>query len=218
MIKQIEAKDVDNIEKQFAALKKQSNVTGERMRYELARGHYAGLIANHKLQRNSYSRALHEGERLLKDDYQVSLLKQIHYLDLELNDLTSATTTAQKIIELSKDEGVKDTYREQLQIIDDFIKSDKDIVIDADLEQNESWHYALSRNEFSIANIEGELHKLEVRCANKRHVFTIAEDNLWHVPQSWQGCSVYIMGDDYSKFKFIEVGKKQVVDTVSGSL
>jgi len=105
-----------------------------------------------------------------------------------------------------------------LQIIDDFINSDKNIVIDADLEQNESWHYELLRNEFSIAKIQGKLHKLEVRCANKRHVFTIEEDNVWKVPQSWQGCSVYIMGDDHSKFKFIEHGKQQPADTVSASL
>ncbi|OUS30034.1 hypothetical protein A9Q98_05415 [Thalassotalea sp. 42_200_T64] len=96
--KKIQAKDVENIDKQFIALKKQSNVTGERMRYALARGHYAGLIENHKLQRKSYSRALHEGKGLLKDDYKLSLLKQIHYLDLEFNDLTSAIDTAQKII------------------------------------------------------------------------------------------------------------------------
>ena len=52
--------------------------------------------------------------------------------------------------------------------------------------------------------IEGNLHKLEVRCANKYHVFTVEPDNMWKIPQSWRGCSVVAFSDNQVTFDLIE--------------
>ena len=88
--------------------------------------------------------------------------------------------------------------------VNDVISGDKNLVISANLTDNDYWSMALVRNEFSLTKIDGSLHTLDVRCANKRHQYTVEENNTWTIPSSWKDCSIYVYGEENTSFNLIE--------------
>lgn len=89
--------------------------------------------------------------------------------------------------------------------IEQHIASDNLIIRDANLTKAGTWSHRLSRNSFVIQDINGDLDKLDVRCDNKRNVFTIEENNQWLIPTSWGKCQVLIDGNKGASFKLIEL-------------
>ena len=85
-----------------------------------------------------------------------------------------------------------------------FIASDEEIIVQGNIKEKDFWSHILVRNEFSLINIKGSLHKLDVRCANKRHVYSVEKNNTWKIPTNWQGCSLYLYGDNNSQFTLVE--------------
>ncbi len=54
----------------------------------------------------------------------------------------------------------------------------------ADILDNDYFHHALGRNKFTITNISGMLTKMDIRCANKRHLYSIENNNTWKTPEA----------------------------------
>ncbi|MFT6919405.1 MAG: hypothetical protein ACJA2G_002041 [Cognaticolwellia sp.] len=88
--------------------------------------------------------------------------------------------------------------------VDEFIHSEKELIVDADIRSDNYWHYALVRNQFTLTNIKDKLNKIDIRCANKRHVYSIKNNNTWKIPDAWQQCHVFIFGEDNTKFNLVE--------------
>ena len=95
-------------------------------------------------------------------------------------------------------------YAQTIAKVDAFIDGDKDFIVDAMIKESDYWSYRLVRNEFSLTTIEGSLNKMDVRCENKRHVYTVENNNTWSIPRTWKNCSLYIYGDDNTQFKLVE--------------
>lgn len=134
----------------------------------------------------------------------ISTLKQKLLLQIKLNHLKSAYYTFERLEKLAADEPYLADYKVLLERIDEFIRSDKDLVISADIRQDEYWHYGLVRNEFTLTNITGKLTKMDIRCANKRHLYSIENNNTWKIPDTWQQCYVYVFGENNATFNLVE--------------
>ena len=88
--------------------------------------------------------------------------------------------------------------------VDEFVNLTNELVINADILDNDYFHHALVRNKFTITNISGALTKIDIRCANERHVYSIESNNTWKIPEAWQQCHIFIFGEKNSKFNLIE--------------
>lgn len=66
------------------------------------------------------------------------------------------------------------------------------------------WRIKLVRHQFEIGAVTGQLQELEVRCNHQRHVYQPEPNKSWHLPQQWQGCSVYVTGTPGSQFQLAE--------------
>jgi hypothetical protein len=67
------------------------------------------------------------------------------------------------------------------------------------------WVHDLLRRAFSIANVQGSLEFLQVRCKQANSRFdTIPEENTFTVPASWDECGVYVKGAEATTFDFLE--------------
>lgn len=140
----------------------------------------------------------------------LKLLFDNYFLAIDHNKFKHVERTYSSIVENFDKQFPKQVnmIREHQQKVERFLASNKPISINTKLTENGTWYHELNRNNFSITNIEGELTKLDVRCANKRHTYTIEQDNLWKIPNSWGECKILVEGDIGSKFTIVETNIK----------
>lgn len=92
-----------------------------------------------------------------------------------------------------------------------YLKSDKPIIINAQISKRDFWSYQLERSAFIIDNVDGNLTNLEVRCDNHHSQFLVESGNKWQIPESWGSCSVYVFGDTNAKFTLADVHGEQKI-------
>jgi TonB family protein len=66
------------------------------------------------------------------------------------------------------------------------------------------WAYALSRDGFEFADIDGELQRLSLWCEQRAVEMNIEPESSWQVPESWRPCRIYVRGSVGTTFKLIE--------------
>jgi len=135
---------------------------------------------------------------------QLSILEQKLILEIKLNQLKSAYGTYKRIEKMTIAARYIERYQTLIKRVDDFINSEKELLVNANIRDDDYWHHALVRNEFTLTNITGELTKMDIRCANKRHIYSIKSNNTWAIPDAWQQCHVFIFGEHNAKFNLVE--------------
>lgn len=168
------------------------------------------LAAAYAQQIGDKSKQLYHLERVRnishsKDDEQF-FTSQYHkfLLEVSLNRFPEAYATFKRIEKLPEAQGKMEKLHELVAKMDKVIASEQDLPKQGRIDQEEFWSTMLLRNEFSLTQVEGDLDKLDVRCANKRHVYTVEENNTWQLPKSWQDCSIYVYGAPQSSFTLVE--------------
>lgn len=126
-------------------------------------------------------------------------------IELESGQVSEALRTVNGLLLLDSASNNQAAYSKQKAFLKEIIDGDRPIVTSANIEENQFWHYRLLRNTFQLTDINGRLIKLDVRCRNKRHVYTVDDRSVWQLPETWQGCGVYIYGEDNTQFKLVEL-------------
>lgn len=140
---------------------------------------------------------------LRHDEQKLSVLYQTFNLQIALNRFQDAYVSYNRLLKFDPAQPDISKFTQVIKDVDKIIEDEKPIVIVGKLEYN-YWSLGLTRNEFSITDIEGSLKTLEVLCENKRHVYTLAEKNKWKLPKKWEKCSVFVFGEPDTSFKLIE--------------
>mgnify|MGYP000446618532 CR=1 FL=1 len=165
---------------------------------------YAKAINDSELQLFHLYRVKLDSGNNSSESEKLATLNDIFQLEISLNKIRSAVKTYESLIELKAAKPYLKQFKNIMIQLDEYIRSDKDVTIKADIKDNDYWYADLIRNEFSLTNIKGSLNKLDVRCANKRHVYTVKENNTWKLPSSWQKCSIFVYGEDNTTFDLVE--------------
>ncbi len=173
----------------------------ERSFLAIIKADYAKQNNQPKLQLNYINRINLDA---LSDKTKLYWLNQKLILEANQFKLAKAIETYNKIIKLDVAKPYLSALQNTYTQIKALIADNELILINAKVSKHGSWLHKLARNDFSISNIQGNLHKLEVRCANKRHIFTVETDNTWKIPKSWRGCSVVAYSDNEATFDLIE--------------
>ncbi len=67
------------------------------------------------------------------------------------------------------------------------------------------WVHGLLRSSFTIAQVNGRLDAVEIRCAKGSASYaSVTTEHTWMVPKSWGGCGAYIKGEPGTTFIFYE--------------
>jgi hypothetical protein len=165
---------------------------------------FANKAGNKKRELKYLSRLSTGKSGILTDESKLSLLNQRLSLQLDFNKFSKALATLGYITQLKLTEDMLPKFTQIKNQIEAVIDSEQDIPVPGNIKQNDFWSHTLVRNNFSLTDITGELHKLDVRCANKRHVYTVEENNTWTIPDSWKNCSIYVYGDNDVSFNLVE--------------
>ncbi len=180
---------------------------------ELVKAEYAKRLGDKKAQFRYLIKASAGSSSVFPDEIVYNLSVERLKLAIEFNLLDSALSSLKYIMKLKKAQPELAYYQSLEKKIKAFISSDKDLVVEGELNNNYSWRYPLVRHQFSIVPVSGEIDKLDIRCANKRHLFKLGDEKTWTIPKKWQKCSVFVYGDKNAKFKVIEHASKSIAAT-----
>ncbi|XQW83626.1 energy transducer TonB [Thalassotalea piscium] len=200
----LEQKDYKKTEQLIEKLTKNSKMhLTEANLYHILIADYAKSIANETLE-IQHLKLVSTNTSSLSPQNAYNILTRIFFLEIKKNQLYNAVNTYEKIKKLDVAKPYIEHFDKMMNQIDDLINSDQPITVKANLKNKNFWFYQLVRNKFSITNIKGNLNKIDVRCANKHHIYTMADDHTWAIPDDWKHCSLMIFGDEQSSFSLIE--------------
>ena len=132
------------------------------------------------------------------------------YLQTQLNEYTDALDTYQRIAESDISEQALAPYKRAETAIRETIEAQKVLVKTGQIRGDRKWHHRLARKHFSFDDIEGQLNRVEVRCKNRREIYSIAADSVWHIPASWGNCSIFVSGKTDTRFSLLELAPELV--------
>lgn len=203
-VEALQQKDYKTVEEDLAQLNKIKNMhlTESNLYHNLA-ANYAKDIGNTELELKHLNLvSTHHSSMSPENIYNI--LARSFFIQIKRNQLSSAIGTYNQIKEIPAAKPYLANFEKVIDQIDSVITSEQNIVVKGNISERNLWFYQLVRNEFSITNIKGSLHKIDVRCANKHHVYTIEDNHTWTIPAAWQHCSLMIFGDSQTNFDLIE--------------
>lgn len=144
-----------------------------------------------------------------EESFNLSILLQRFKLQVSLNRFQDAFDTYNSLIKIDSEQVNRPELLNIIKAIDKKIDSEEYIVSKAEIEDTH-WYTKLSRNKFSVIDIKGALHTLDVRCANSTEQYTVSEDVTFTIPDSWGQCTVFVFGDQGAQFELVELPSKNV--------
>ena len=210
--KKIEKGDLEGARKSLDSAMKKRRLT----MYELARlwildGNLAQILNDDAQQLASYQKAAISNGRWLEKDVYRSVLRAIVVNELKANNYASAIRDYEKLLRLGVDEQELDTLPQIFDSIYKTVASEIILATPALLHSGRQcddckadWQYQPLRHNFTIADVQGSLANLEIRCDWKHVVDEAREGIKWAIPASWGSCRIIIFGDDGTSFSILE--------------
>ncbi len=141
--------------------------------------------------------------KTFSEEYVISLRAKLFVLEVNDGEYASALDRVERLIN-SNDEETLEFIGPILEKVETYLASSNTLSVDVELEEDTHFH-KLARHQFAFANVEGELDSVEVRCDGKREKYTVAEEHIWSIPESWGQCTVLIKGEKNTKFNLLEM-------------
>lgn len=132
-------------------------------------------------------------------------------LDIRAGDLGSALDTYERLTSdevaqrADRYETVKPAFETAVREIEQVVAGDRTLSFPGKVGEHDYWVHRLVRRSFSIANIQGSLEELSVRCRYRRMTFTpLTGEQTWTVPASFGTCRIFLKGDPGTTFDLYE--------------
>lgn len=178
-----------------------SKLWEQRVRYEVLSGDmYRVDMALHRATAS-------EGEWIDRKSY-IQLLTYRIMVELEINKYHAANSSFDELVEAAGIDAEEVlALRPTMDLLQEQIDGDKIVSMRAEVrsrdecnECNNSWNFTPVRNDFSFANIKGNLESIEMRCDHKRFQSAVSDLIEWHIPDNWGTCRVQVYGDPGTTF------------------
>jgi len=200
----LENKDFEEFNEQIASIKKNVSMHLSEYNYlHLLIAEYEKVQGNKEQQLNHLRKVAKASTRLASKEQQLSTLYQVFILEVELSKYRAAFGTYRELVKMDEAKPYMKHLDEVLAKVENVISGDKNIIRQGNIKKD-FWSASLVRNEFSLVDIKGNIDSLDVRCANKRHIYDVKENSTWTLPTSWESCDVYVHGDDDASFTLVE--------------
>lgn len=170
----------------------------------------AGLKGDKEQQLAALRRATAGSSQWVTEDLLSGLLTTKTALELETGDFSAAMQSYAELKSIgSADTSQLDPFIEQVNAL---VASDDLFFADARIGDNPNcetcgsqWQYRPLRRSIEIAEVDGELGDLELRCEWQRFVDQAREGVTWNIPESWGDCALVVHGEPGSTFKLFEI-------------
>ena len=171
----------------------------------------ASQSASNEEQIDALQLALGYEEDYLEPELFVAAAHSLFVLRVRAGDYSAARTTFLRLRD-SRTAQRSERYEETIALlspvyrqIEDAVAGNSLLVVNAKIGKHDYWVHDLLRRSFAMADVTGRVDAVDIRCerATKRYD-AFPADGVWHVPESWGSCGVYIKGEPGTTFKFEE--------------
>ncbi|MEP2654032.1 MAG: energy transducer TonB [Paraglaciecola sp.] len=172
--------------------------------YWLLDANFANAIKDSHRELASSFRGVLSGEDALGTQNYQYLQSRLFVLQLKDNQLSAALETYKHLVESKNGAEAAKPLEAYAAKIKEVLTGEQPIARTATLLGSRNWTHKLSRDRFTMTNVNGQLDEMEIRCDNKRSRSTIANDSTWTIPKSWGQCTVFVKGAKNSSFTLVE--------------
>lgn len=169
----------------------------------------AGVRGDTDLQLLAVQRALAVSEKWIPTSLRIGLLTTKAVLEIRKGNYAEAMDA---YIALKSMDGADTSELDSVaKEIEALVESDQLLLSAAEIGSarcetcESSWRYKPLRRAIEIADIDGELGNLELRCDWQRYVDQAREGVAWQIPASWGECSLVVHGKTGSTFTLVEL-------------
>jgi len=135
-------------------------------------------------------------------------LHRVFALNLQAKQLATALANYRS---LEATGAQTDAEREAVKELTEAIRGPAMLVTPGLMDENDErqvgaavWRVPLLRTAFGFHDVNGNVARVEVRCADHGYVGPFAIDQTWNIPLSWGACSLYVHGDGGATLNLIE--------------
>lgn len=168
---------------------------------------YAKEINDVQRELSSVNRALAIRSDNIQNETRIYLLERRFVLSLTQTAYFNALSSFAELQQLKDSDTTVEHLKPYAEKIERLVKGTDPLVMHATIASDKPFYHQLSRNSFSLMTNKGELDELQIRCANKRSRFTVAENSQWKIPKTWGQCTIFVTGSPNSLFDVVELGE-----------
>ena len=178
----------------------------QRVRIEAARGDFTRLRM--ALQRATAS----DGKWIDKESY-LQLMSLLVKVEVSMGHYASSLYSYRKLVKAAGDEHeFVQQLRPGMAEVRALADGDTALSISAKIHSSadclhcsDSWNFRPIRRRLTLANVQGQLDSIEMRCDHKRFTSEVSDAVEWHIPESWGSCRVHIYGEPGTRFDVYEL-------------
>jgi TonB family protein len=161
--------------------------------------------------RRCLQRAVGYEQEYLSPEQFVAAAERLLVLDARALDISAAISTFERLRD-AKTARRADAYERVIANLQpsyekmlELVRGEQPLAVAGRIGEYDYWVHDLLRRSFSVADIEGRLDVLDVRCERgTRRYSSVPADTVWTVPESWGDCGIYLKGEPGATFAFHE--------------
>jgi TonB family protein len=153
----------------------------------------------------------HEDDEVLPSTIFVAAAQRLYVLQVQAIDLSAARQIFERLRDSahgkrsSQHAAVIAQLTPTYEQIEQVIAGRETLPVKAEIDRYGYWHHDLMRRSFSLADVNGRIESVSVRCERGTRLYeNYPDDAVWHVPESWGECGAYIKGESGTTFTFEE--------------
>lgn len=155
-------------------------------------------------------RALGASERWLPGELRAGLLKVRVVREIESGNYAGALEAWESL--QSMDGVSMASLRPIIEEIESLASSDALFYRQGTIGENptcescdRNWQYQPLRRSIELADVEGTLDSIELRCDWQHYVDKASIGKAWQIPRDWGNCKVIVLGEPGTRFKLYEI-------------
>lgn len=188
------------------SLYEMSKLWAQRVPLEAARGDFTRL-------RMALQRATASKGRWIDTKSYVRLVTLLVKVEVSMGRYAESLYSFRRLVDAAgEDHDAVQELGPAMNEVRTLVRGDKILSVAAEIRGSEdcltcddSWDFRPARRRLSLANVEGQLDTIEMRCDHKRFTSAVSDEVEWRIPESWGTCRVRFYGEPGTRFDVLEL-------------
>ncbi|MDE0176977.1 MAG: energy transducer TonB [Gammaproteobacteria bacterium] len=172
----------------------------------VAKSGYYATWGNEQQQLKALDRAVghRSAEKRVPESLYTSLQRARFLLLVKTQDFGRAIQTFETLSEYPLDDELLNPLRAVVDELETLRLDDRGYSVPGDFGDRYTWSYQLFKDEFFLADVEGQIEEIKLRCARKYVFLRFDPDLQYKIEREYLPCHLQLVGDPGTTFRLIQ--------------
>ena len=172
----------------------------------VAKSGYYATWGNEQQQLKALDRAVghRSAEKRVPESLYTSLQRARFLLLVKTQDFGRAIQTFETLSEYPLDDELLNPLRAVVDELETLRLDDRGYSVSGDFGDRYTWSYQLFKDEFFLADVEGQIEEIKLRCARKYVFLRFDPDLQYKIEREYLPCHLQLVGDPGTTFRLIQ--------------